>query len=286
MELVIVTGMSGAGKSVAANALEDIGFYCIDNMPPSLIKPVAQLSMRGQADLTKVAIVTDIRGGKMFEELIPTLKQIKSADIDYKLLFLDASDEKLVTRYKETRRRHPMSLESKISVSEAVGKEREMLAPLKEMADYIIDTTMTSTSTFKERITSIFLGDINKGLTIQCMSFGFKYGCVSEADIVFDVRCLKNPFYIENLRAHTGLEDNVRDFVMELPETKELANRLLSLIDFSVPLYCKEGKSQLVIAIGCTGGKHRSVVFAEMIHKHLLKQNYRAVINHRDIGRE
>ncbi len=286
MEFVIVTGMSGAGKSVAANALEDIGFYCIDNMPPSLINPVAQLSMRGQADLPKVAIVTDIRGGKMFEELIPTLKQMKSANVDFKLLFLDASDEKLITRYKETRRRHPMSLESKISVSEAVEKEREMMAPLKEMADYIIDTTMTSTSTFKERITGIFLGDINKGLTIQCMSFGFKYGCVSEADIVFDVRCLKNPFYVEGLRSHTGLEDEVRDFVMDLPETKELADRLLSLIDYSVPLYCKEGKSQLVIAIGCTGGKHRSVVFAEMIHKHLQKQNYRVVINHRDIGRE
>ncbi len=286
MELVIVTGMSGAGKSVAANALEDIGFYCIDNMPPALINPVAQLSMRGQADLGKVAIVTDIRGGKMFEELIPTLEQLKNANINFKLLFLDASDEKLITRYKETRRRHPMSLESKISVSEAVGKEREMLAPLKEMADYIIDTTMTSTSSFKERITGIFLGDINKGLTVQCMSFGFKYGCVSEADIVFDVRCLKNPFYVEGLRVHTGLEDNVRNFVMDLPETKELADRLLSLIDYSVPLYCKEGKSQLVIAIGCTGGKHRSVVFAEMIHKHLLKQNYRAVINHRDIGRE
>lgn len=286
MEFVIVTGMSGAGKSVAANALEDIGFYCIDNMPPSLINPVVQLSMRGQADLPKVAIVTDIRGGKMFGELIPTLKQMKNTNVDFKLLFLDASDEKLITRYKETRRRHPMSLESKISVSEAVAKERMMLAPLKEMADYIIDTTMTSTSTFKERIMGIFLGDINKGLTIQCMSFGFKYGCISEADIVFDVRCLKNPFYVEGLRSHTGLEDEVRDFVMDLPEAKELADRLLSLIDYSVPLYCKEGKSQLVIAIGCTGGKHRSVVFAEMIHKHLLKQNYRAVINHRDIGRE
>ena len=286
MELVIVTGMSGAGKSVAANALEDIGFYCIDNMPPSLINPVAQLSMRGSSDLSKVAIVTDIRGGKMFEELIPTLQEMKKSHIDFKLLFLDSSDEKLVTRYKETRRRHPMSLGSKISVAEAVRQEREMLAPLKEMADYIIDTTISSTSAFKERITGLFLGDINKGLTVQCMSFGFKYGCVSEADIVFDVRCLKNPFFVEGLRTHTGLEALVRDFVMDLPETKELSDRLLSLIDYAVPLYCKEGKSQLVIAIGCTGGKHRSVVFAEMIQNHLLKQNYRSVVNHRDIGKE
>lgn len=286
MELVIVTGMSGAGKSVAANALEDIGFYCIDNMPPSLIKPVAQLSMRGQDGLGKVAIVTDIRGGKMFEELIPTLDDMKAANIRYKLLFLDAGNDKLVTRYKETRRRHPMSDSSKISVSEVVEKEREMLRPLKDRADYIIDTTMTSTSVLKQRITGLFLGDINKGLTIQCMSFGFKYGSVSDADIVFDVRCLKNPFYVPELRGHTGLEAPVRDFVLELPETKELADRLLALIDYSVPLYCKEGKSQLVIAIGCTGGKHRSVVFAELIHKHLLGQNYHAVVNHRDIGRE
>lgn len=286
MELVIVTGMSGAGKSVAANALEDIGFYCIDNMPPSLIKPVAQLSMRGQDGLGKVAIVTDIRGGKMFDEIIPTMDEMKTAKIDYKLLFLDAADDKLVTRYKETRRKHPMLSGDQTSVSEAVKKERAMLLPLKERADYIIDTTMTSTAVLKQRITGLFLGDISKGLMIQCMSFGFKYGCVSEADIVFDVRCLKNPFYVTELRRHTGLEAPVRDFVMALPETKELADRLLALIDYSVPLYCKEGKSQLVIAIGCTGGKHRSVVFAELIYRHLLDQNYHAVVNHRDIGKE
>ena len=286
MELVIVTGMSGAGKSVAANALEDIGFYCIDNMPPSLIKPVAQLSMRGQDGLGKVAIVTDIRGGKMFDEIIQTMDEMKTAKIDYKLLFLDTADDKLVTRYKETRRKHPMLSGDQTSVSEAVKKERAMLLPLKERADYIIDTTMTSTAVLKQRITGLFLGDISKGLTIQCMSFGFKYGCVSEADIVFDVRCLKNPFYVTELRRHTGLEAPVRDFVMALPETKELADRLLALIDYSVPLYCKEGKSQLVIAIGCTGGKHRSVVFAELIYRHLLDQNYHAVVNHRDIGKE
>lgn len=286
MELVIVTGMSGAGKSVAANALEDIGFYCIDNMPPSLIRPVAELSARGQAGLGKVAIVTDIRGGKMFEELLPTLKHMKEQKIGFKLLFLDASDEKLVTRYKETRRRHPMLQNNSASVLEAVENEREMMAPLKEAADYIIDTTTMSTSGFKQRIVDMFLGDISQGLTVQCMSFGFKYGCVSEADIVFDVRCLTNPFYVDGLRAHTGLEAPVRDFVMGLPETKELADRLLALIDYSVPLYCKEGKSQLVIAIGCTGGKHRSVVFAEMIKDHLLKNNYRAVVTHRDIGKE
>lgn len=286
MELIIVTGMSGAGKSVVANVLEDIGFFCIDNMPPKLIKPVAELSMRGQTGFGKVAIVTDIRTGHMFEELIPTLEEMISDNIKFKLLFLDAENETLVKRYKETRRRHPMSGGNRVSLSEAVSKEREMLSVLKERADFIIDTSNTSTSVLKQRVTELFLDNISEGLTIQCISFGFKYGCVSEADIVFDVRCLKNPFYIDKLRHHTGLEAPVRDFVMDLPETKELADRLFALIDYSVPLYCKEGKSQLVIAIGCTGGKHRSVVFAEMIHKHLLQMNYRAVVNHRDIGKE
>jgi UPF0042 nucleotide-binding protein len=286
MELLIVTGMSGAGKSVAANALEDSGFYCIDNMPPALIKPVAELSRLGQSDLGKVAIVTDIRGGEMFKELLPTLEQLKESGNEFKILFLDATDEKLVTRYKETRRRHPMATSAKISVTEAVAKEREMMKPLKSVSDYIIDTTMTSTSTLKERITGLFLGDVNKGMTIQCLSFGFKYGSVSEADIIFDVRCLKNPFYVPELRYKTGLEAPVRDFVLDLPETEELSKRLLSLIDYAVPLYCKEGKSQLVIAIGCTGGKHRSVVFAELIAEHLNKCDYHAVTNHRDISKE
>lgn len=286
MELVIVTGMSGAGKSVVANALEDIGFYCIDNMPPALIGPVAELSMRGQSDLGRVAIVTDIRGGNMFADLVPTLKQLRKNGCDYKILYLEAGNEKLVTRYKETRRRHPMAATARMSVADSVATEREMMKPLKEMADYIVDTTMLSTSTLKERVTSLFLGDISKGMSIQCLSFGFKYGCVPEADMVFDVRCLKNPFYVDGLRNHTGLEAPVRDFVLGLPEAKELEKRLYSLIDYTVPLYCKEGKSQLVIAVGCTGGKHRSVVFAELINKHLSDQNYRSVVNHRDLSKE
>ena len=286
MELVIVTGMSGAGKSIAANALEDIGFYCIDNMPPKLIKPVVELSLRGQDGLNKIAIVTDIRTGKMFEDLIPTLDDITKAGIKYKLLFLDADNQKLVTRYKETRRRHPMASGERVSTSEAVENERNMLAPLKSRADYIIDTTNTSNATFKERVTALFLGDASRGMTVQCMSFGFKYGCVSEADIVFDVRCLKNPFYEPELKHLTGLDKPVSDFVMSSPEAKGLADRILSLIDYTVPLYCKEGKSQLVIAIGCTGGKHRSVTFAELIHKHLTEKNYNTAVNHRVIDKE
>ena len=286
LSFVIVTGMSGAGKSVVANALEDIGFYCIDNIPPSLIKPVADLSNIGSNEMRKVAIVTDIRGGKMFNDVIPTINSLKESGIDFKLLFLDASDEKLITRYKETRRRHPMAGDSGMSVAAAVESERKMLAPLKEMSDYCIDTTKTSATTLKQRITGLFLSDISDGMTVQVLSFGFKNGCVSEADIVFDVRCLANPFYVEELRPLTGLDEPVKDFVLKLDETKELADRLLSLIDYSVPLYCKEGKSELVIAIGCTGGKHRSVVFAELIAEHLKKQKYHTVVNHRDISKE
>ena len=286
MELVIVTGMSGAGKSIAANALEDIGFYCIDNMPPSLIKPVVELSRRGQDGLNKVAIVTDIRTGKMFDDLIPTLDEITNAGIEYKLLFLDAENQKLVTRYKETRRLHPMVVGSRMSMLEAVENERKMLAPLKLRADYIIDTTITSTSAFKERITTLFLGNLSRGMTVQCMSFGFKYGWVAEADIVFDVRCLKNPFYVPELKHLTGLDKQVSDYVLSSPEAQGLKERLLSLIDYTVPLYCKEGKSQLVIAVGCTGGKHRSVTFAELVYKHLAEQNYNTAVTHRDIDKE
>jgi UPF0042 nucleotide-binding protein len=286
LSLIIVTGMSGAGKSVVANALEDIGFYCIDNIPPSLIKPVAELSSLGDNEMRKVAIVTDIRGGKMFKDVIPTLNALKESGHDIKLLFLDASDEKLITRYKETRRRHPMAGDTGMSIADAVKAEREMLMPLMDISDYCIDTTKTSTANLKERVTGLFLSDISEGMTVQVLSFGFKNGCVSEADIVFDVRCLANPFYVEELRPLTGLDIPVKDFVLNIPETKELADRLLSLIDYSVPLYCKEGKSELVIAIGCTGGKHRSVVFAELVAEHLKKQNYHTVVNHRDISKE
>ncbi len=286
MGLIIVTGMSGAGKSVAANALEDIGYYCIDNLPPTLIKPIADLSIRGNSELKKVAFVTDIRGGKMFDDIIPTVQHLRSIGCDLKVLFLDATDDKLIRRYKETRRRHPMAGNSEISIAEAVAKERELLKPLKELSDFVIDTTTSSTSTFKQRISDLFLDDVNNGMTVQVLSFGFKNGCVSEADIVFDVRCLTNPFYVDGLKHKTGLDSEVRDFVLNLPEAKGLSDRLLSLIDYSLPLYRNEGKNQLVVAIGCTGGKHRSVVFAEMLSTHLQEQDYRVVVNHRDISKE
>ncbi len=286
MELIIITGMSGAGKSVAVKAFEDIGYYCIDNIPPAVIGPVAQLS-NGQSELTKVAVTVDIRGGEMFKDLVPTLHQLNTIGIQYKILFLDCDKNKLVTRFKETRRTHPlMASDSKLDLSSSVEKEREILEPLKRMADYTIDTTSLSTASLKKRIVSIFHNGVTDVMTVQCVSFGFKYGSVPEADLVFDVRCLKNPFYVAELRHLTGLDKEIIDFIKALPETEKLVEKLFDLIDYMIPLYSSEGKSQLVIAIGCTGGKHRSVFFAELLQKHLAEKNYRAIISHRDITKD
>lgn len=284
MELIIVTGMSGAGKSNAANALEDIGFYCIDNIPPSLITEFAKLTRRGQSQLSKVAIVTDIRGGEMFNEIDEVLNQLTQNGIDYKVLFLDASDDCLVKRYKETRRAHPIrNGNDNMSLIDAVQREREILKSVRARADYIIDTTYTTAGSLKQRLTSLFLGDSSKGMSVQVMSFGFKYGSVPEADLVFDVRCLPNPYYIDELRPLTGLDDEIREYVMGCSQTTGYVDRLLSLLDYSVPLYCAEGKSQLVIAIGCTGGKHRSVVLTELVYNHLSNSGFKTSVYHRDI---
>ena len=284
MELIIVTGMSGAGKSNAANVLEDIGFYCIDNIPPSLITEFAKLTRRGQSQLAKVAIVTDIRGGEMFKEIDDVLNQLTENGIEYKVLFLDASDDCLVKRYKETRRAHPMRAGTEnMSLIDAVQREREILKSVRARADYIIDTTYTTTGSLKQRLTSLFLGDSSKGMSVQVMSFGFKYGSVPEADLVFDVRCLPNPYYIDELRHLTGLDNEIREYVMSCSKTTGYVERLLALLDYSVPLYCAEGKSQLVIAIGCTGGKHRSVVLTELVYNHLAANGFKASVYHRDI---
>lgn len=284
MEFYIITGMSGAGKSNAAHALEDIGFYCIDNMPPSLIPSFAELTRRGQNNLTKIAVVTDTRGGELFNDLGPVLDRLHELDFLYKVIFLDASDECLVRRYKETRRLHPMG--SDIPLKEAVEKERKLLSDIRIRADFVIDTSHTTAGSLKNRLLNLFSNDLSKGLTIQCMSFGFKYGCVQDADLVFDVRCLPNPYYVDGLRSLTGLDDKIKDYVLDRPQAKGFAERLLNLLDYAVPLYCQEGKSQLIIATGCTGGKHRSVVFAELIYNHLLNNGYKVSVYHRDINKD
>ncbi len=283
MDFIIVTGMSGAGKSRAIDAFEDIGFYCIDNMPPKLISKFAEICLQSEGKISRVAIVTDVRGGELFQGLFEELDLLKSRDFSYKLLFLDAAEGVLMRRYKETRRRHPLLDVVKGSIEDAVKSERLLLKPARERADYIIDTTYLSAAQLKERISNIFLDNVATGMLINCMSFGFKYGAATEADLVFDVRCLPNPFYLDELKRQTGLDKPVRDYVMSWPQSNELAAKIIDLIDYLIPYYLDEGKSQLVIAFGCTGGKHRSVTFAQMLYAHLSDRGNRVTVNHRDI---
>ena len=283
MDFVIVTGLSGSGKSKAVDALEDIGFFCVDNMPPTFIEKFYELC--AEEEMHKVAIVTDTRGGYLFKGLEKSLDQLDSKNIDYKILFFECSDEILYNRFKETRRKHPLIDDCEGSVMASVKRERELLEPLRGRADYLIDTTHLSPAQLKERISDIFLGDSVKGLRISCMSFGFKYGAPTEADMLFDVRCLPNPFYIDELRNLTGLNEEVYNYVMEKPETKGFVERLFDMVDYLIPLYSEEGKSSLVIAIGCTGGKHRSVTIAEALCSYFSEKGLKVTTMHRDITR-
>lgn len=282
MQFIIVTGMSGSGKSTAVNVLEDIGYYCIDNMPPELISKFADICAQSDGKIDKVAFVVDVRGGDLFLKLQDTVSSLKSEHINLKILFLDSSDDVIVRRYKETRRKHPLDEVSYGNIRKAIATEREILIPIKAAADYYIDTSITSTSQFRERMYSIFLEN-DDYMHIDIRSFGFKYGPLAEGDLIFDVRCLPNPFYIPELKEKTGLDTEVSSYVMKFDEAKELCKKLTDLLDFLIPLYEKEGKSQLVVAFGCTGGKHRSVTFAEAIAKYLKNKNYKVRIAHRDI---
>ncbi|MGN1456789.1 MAG: RNase adapter RapZ [Acutalibacteraceae bacterium] len=284
MEFIIITGLSGAGKSIAMRNMEDIGYYCVDNIPPMLVSTFYELCEKSSdKHMKKIAVVTDIRAGDVFDNLFESLDKLKAANKKYKILFLDARDDVLLRRYKETRRKHPLSDNYLGSTEEAVHLEREILMPVKARADYVIDTSLLSPTQLKERITSLFLGNASMGMTVTCMSFGFKYGLPSEADLVFDVRCLPNPFYIPELKHHTGLDSCVYDYVMKFDQSKGYAERMLSLVDYSLPLYLSEGKSQLVIAVGCTGGKHRSVTFTRVLYDHILETGHRVIVHHRDI---
>ena len=283
MEFVIVTGMSGAGKSRAIDALEDIGFYCVDNIPPALIPVFYDLYIKSEGMPQKTAVVCDTRGGELFKSFFQSLETLSEQGREYRILFLDASDTVLVNRYQETRRKHPLSDNLNGAVDKAVRLEREMLRPIKERADYIIDTSDIRPQYLKQTITRIFLENAERAMYVHCMSFGFKNGLPSEADLVFDVRCLPNPFYIDELRNLTGLDEPVRDYVMSKPESEEFRKKLTDMIDFLIPLYIKEGKSQLVIAVGCTGGHHRSVAFAQYLYDHLRSKNIMTTVNHRDI---
>ena len=284
MELLIVTGMSGSGKSAVTDALEDLGFFCADNMPPALIPTIAQFIGSSPESNKKVATITDIRVGEHNLKKFPeAFEELKKKNIDYRILYVDASDDVLIRRYKETRRMHPLLDRCDGSLTAAVARERELTLGIRTIADYTIDTSKSSVAECRQRVAELFLEDPVSSLKVRCMSFGFKYGIPGDADIVFDVRCLPNPFYIPSMKYRTGLDDDVANYVMNHEQSQEVLERLKSLIDYSVPLYRAEGKSQLVIAIGCTGGRHRSVCFAELIKNHLSSQGYSVSIKHRDI---
>lgn len=283
MTFLIVTGMSGAGKSTVVNFLEDIGFFCVDNMPPELIPKFAEICFNSTSEFNKIALGVDIRGGKeQFNKLFELLESIKEHEYDYQVLFLDASDEVLVKRFKETRRKHPLA--GGEPILETIHKEREYMDEAKKRANYIIDTSKILPRHLKEEISSIFLeGKTYQSLMVNISSFGFKYGIPSDSDLVFDVRFIPNPFYLPELKEKTGMNQDVRDYVMQWDEAKEFLDKLYDMVNFLIPYYIKEGKNQLVISIGCTGGKHRSVTLANALHDRLKDQDYRLYLTHRDI---
>lgn len=285
MEFVIITGMSGAGKTSALHVFEDIGYYCVDNLPASLLSTLYTLCLNSKENMMKrVAVVVDVRGNEDFEDMYAEIEKFKKMHKKVSLLFFDAKVDCLIVRYKETRRKHPLSERLKDgSVSEAVEFEKALLIPIKRISDYKIDTTYMSGKQLRERVMSMFMDDASQSLTLTFMSFGFKYGIPLEADLIIDVRCLPNPYYIPELKPLTGLDSKVRDYVLKSEDTQEFIARTLNLLDFSVPLYLKEGKSELVVGIGCTGGKHRSVTVALTLEQHFLEKGYRCIIQHRDV---
>jgi len=279
--LEIITGMSGAGKSQVIHTLEDLGFFCVDNLPPTLIPKFTELINQSVDKMKKVALVIDIRGGEFFPALFEAFSQLKLRDIKYEILFLEASDETLVRRFKETRRRHPLVPDGR--VLDGILEERVRLQELRGMADKIIDTSDLTNHQLKDQVVQLFSENKQGNLSISVMSFGFKYGIPLDADLTIDVRFLPNPFYLESLRAFTGHHKQVRDFVLGNPIAKTFLRRYIGLLNFLIPHYAVEGKAHLVIAIGCTGGQHRSVVLANKIGKALTKRGFQVAVSHRDI---
>lgn len=285
MKFVIVTGISGAGKSTAIKCLEDLGFYCVDNLPPVLIPKFVELCYSSQGKIDKAAVVIDIRGRSLFNDFLAVLNDLSEKGYVIDILFLEARDNVLIKRYKETRRLHPLSGDGKII--DGIVRERELLTDIRNRATHIIDTSNLLTQQLKEEIKNIYVdGNNNEGIIIDTMSFGFKYGIPPDADLVFDVRFLPNPFYIDELKHSTGLNKDVQDYVKKWPQTTKFMNMLKEMIEYLIPYYVEEGKTQLVIAIGCTGGMHRSVTMTELLHEYLVKNGHRVIKHHRDIEKD
>lgn len=286
MEILIISGLSGAGKSKAASFLEDMGFYIVDNMPAAMILKFAEFCAAGSGRYDRVALVYDVRTSYYFNELFDVLDKLKSMNLTCRMLFLEAAPEAIIKRYKETRRRHPLSSET-TSLEDAVQKERELMRPVRERADVLLDTTRFSTAQLRGELLRIFDGEGSKGgMSVSLLSFGFKYGLPMEADLVLDVRFLPNPFYVEELRHKTGLDPEVSGYLSGFPQTGEYLRKVEDLLAFSLPLYAEEGKTVLVIAVGCTGGHHRSVAVTHALAQFIQKEGYQTAENHRDMTRE
>lgn len=280
--LMIITGMSGAGKSQAVQVLEDMGYFCVDNIPPVLIPKFAELCRQGSERMKGVALVVDIRGGEFFSAMNQALKTLDEQEVDYEILFLEATDAALVRRYKETRRSHPLAPHDRIL--QGIAEERRRLAAIRTVSDYIIDTSEMKPAALKELLKKKFVReDRREGLAITIVSFGFKYGLPMDADIVEDVRFLPNPFYIKEYRNKTGRVPSVAAYIKQFDVTQHYMEKWFALMDFLVPCYEQEGKSQLIIAVGCTGGMHRSVCMAESLYERLRNDGYSVTIEHRDL---
>lgn len=286
MRFVIVTGMSGAGKTTALKMLEDMGYFCVDNLPIPLLTRFVEMFSEPEEEVKKIALGLDVRGGQDFTGLQEVLDEMDEKQTSYEILFLDAQDDVLIKRYKETRRQHPLSGSGRVDTG--IAKEREKIMFLKMRATYILDTSKMLTRELKLELEKIFVkGESFCNLYITVMSFGFKYGIPQDSDLVFDVRFLPNPYYIDELREKTGNDPEVQDYVMENDKAREFLDKLTDMVDFLIPNYILEGKNQLVIAIGCTGGKHRSVTLANALYQKLGSQdNYGVRIEHRDIGKD
>ena len=285
MEFIIISGLSGAGKSKAASFMEDMGFFCVDNLPAPLIPKFAELGMAGTGEYDRVVLVTDVRSGTNFSALFQSLEALKGMKCPYRILYMDASDDVIIKRYKEPRRSHPLAEECD-SLEGAIALERRMLAPLRERAEFVVDTSDLSTAKLRGELLRLFgRGSQEGAMTVSVTSFGFKHGLPREADLVFDVRFLPNPYYVQELRPRTGLDDGVRDYVFSGGAAGEFLEKLQDLVGFLLPKYVEEGKTALVVAVGCTGGHHRSVAIAHALAAYIRGRGYPVTESHRDLGR-
>lgn len=284
MELLIITGLSGAGKSVAMKTFEDLGYYCMDNLPPALLPEFADLFLKSEQKNSKIAVVVDVRGGKFFDSLFESLEKLTDKGIDYRILFLDASNQSLVKRYKESRRTHPLNQRG--SIVDGINLEREILKDIRNRSYYIIDTSNLTNKMLDNNLRNIFVkGEVKRDLNIVISSFGFKNGILLDADLVFDVRFLPNPYYIPELKKIPGIFDVTKEYIFKWPQTNIFLNKLESMLEFLIPYYIDEGKTQLIIGIGCTGGFHRSVAISEKLGEMLMEKNHEVIVSHRDLER-